>query len=66
MVTWTFDLIALLVGFLIGVIVGVVVFAFIELREGGSWDIGFNDGCKLKNIVERLERLVETKKEESK
>ena len=64
MVTLTFDLIALLVGFLIGVIVGVLVFALFELRNGGSWDIGFDDGCELKNIVERLEILVEAKKEE--
>jgi len=66
MVTWTFDLVALLVGFIIGAIVGMATFAFIELRDGGFWDIGFDNGCKLKYIVERLERLAETKEEESK
>ena len=66
MVTWTFDLTALFVGFIVGMFIGAFVCLFTLLRDGGSWDVGFNDGCKLKNIAERLERLVETKKEESK
>ena len=63
MVTLTFDLAALLVGFIIGMIVGALVALYVMMRTGGSWSSGFNDGCHLKCIVERLEKLVETKKE---
>lgn len=63
MVTLTFDLAALLVGFFIGVIIGGFAFLIIEMRDGGNWGKGFYDGCNLKSIVERLERLVEAKKE---
>jgi gas vesicle protein len=64
MVTWTFDLNALLIGIFIGMVVGSLIALCIMMRTGGSWSIGFNDGCHLKRIVERLERLVETKEEE--
>ena len=66
MVTLTFDLTALFVGFVIGMFIGAFVCAFTLLKDGASWSSGFNDGCGLKNIVERLERLVETKEKETK
>jgi len=64
MITWTFDLNALLVGIFIGVVVGSFITLCIVMRNGGSWSSGFNDGCHLKRIVERLENLVEAKNEE--
>ena len=64
MVTWTFDLNALLIGVFIGMVVGSLIAFYVMLRTGGSWSSGFNDGCHLKRIVERLERLAEAKKEE--
>jgi len=64
MVTWTFDLTALVVGFIVGMFIGAFVFVFILFRDGGIWSKGFYDGCKLRNIVEKLENLVEAKKEE--
>ena len=63
MVTLTFDLIALLIGLIIGMFVGSFVVLYVMMRNGGSWSSGFNDGCHLKCITERLEKLVETKKE---
>lgn len=63
MVTWTFDFTALFVGFIVGMFIGAFVTFFAMMRTGGSWSSGFNDGCHLKCIVERLERLAETKKE---
>lgn len=36
MVTWTFDLLALIVGFLIGMCVGGLLYCTVEMRDGGS------------------------------
>jgi len=54
MVTWTFDLFALFIGFVIGVVVGMLLFCFIELRDGGSWSKGFMDGCKMERFLENI------------
>ena len=48
MVTWTFDLLALIVGFFIGMVVGCLLYCTIEMRDGGSWAKGFFDGCDFK------------------
>lgn len=64
MVTLTFDFAALFIGLIVGMFVGSFIVLCVMMRTGGSWSSGFNDGCNLKNIVERLECLVETKKGE--
>lgn len=63
MVTWTFDLVAFVVGFIVGVIIGLLSFLIAEWRDGGSWSKGLYDGCRLKYIVEKLEKIVEAKRE---
>lgn len=60
MVTWTFDLLALLVGIVIGVAIGALAFALIEMRDDGSWSKGFSDGfdlkCNLRDLKEILQK----------
>ena len=55
MVTWTFDLTALLIGFIVGILVGGLLFAFLEMRDGGAWDKGFFEGCEKKALISYLE-----------
>lgn len=55
MVTWTFDLVALFIGFLVGFLVGGLFIAFIEMRDGGAWSKGFFEGCKAKALISYLE-----------
>lgn len=70
MVTWTFDLCALLIGFAVGFLLGGLLFAVIEMRDGGAWAKGFFDGCKkealisyLENEKERMRGLTKQRKE---
>jgi hypothetical protein len=49
MVTWTFDLLALVVGFIVGAICGALLYCTVEMRDGGSWDKGFSNGWKAKH-----------------
>lgn len=62
MVTWTFDLFALIVGFLIGMFVGALLYCTIEQRSGGAWSKGFYDGCDFQDNI--LPRLKQQKKDE--
>lgn len=55
MVTWTFDLVALSIGFMVGILVGGLLFAFMEMRDGGAWDKGFFDGCETEALIKYLE-----------
>lgn len=55
MVTWTFDLLALSIGFTVGILVGGLLFAFMEMRDGGAWDKGFFEGCKTQALISYLE-----------
>jgi len=55
MVTWTFDLTALLIGFAVGFLVGGLLFAFMEMRDGGAWDKGFFEGCEKGALISYLE-----------
>lgn len=68
MVTWTFDLTALVVGLLIGTILGGLGSMGAMFREGGAWSKGFDDGfglkCWLKNNGKYPEPPKETKKED--
>ena len=54
MITWTFDLIAILVGFLAGFIVGSFSILLVETREGGAWSKGFYEGCDLRHKIEDI------------
>ena len=56
MVTWTFDLTALLVGFFVGMLVVGILSVIIETRDGGAWDKGFFEGCDKKFLIDYLER----------
>ena len=58
MVTWTFDLFALFVGIIIGVVIGALVVCFVELQDGGYWDIGFNAGFKAKYSLEKIQVIL--------
>ena len=53
MVTWTFDLTALIVGFIVGMVIGAVIAMFAILYEGGDWDKGFNDGFDARRFMEK-------------
>ena len=61
MVTWTFDLAALIVGVIVGIFLMGTVFLIVYLRDGGAWSIGFSEGCEAKRFVEKLQ---ESKKKE--
>lgn len=59
--TWTFDFIALFVGFVIGILIGGISAIAYEMREGGAWSKGFYDGCEIRSLI----RYLEQEKEES-
>lgn len=54
MVTWTFDLLALSIGFAVGMFFGCAILLFAEMRDGGAWSKGFYEGCDAKHIIEFL------------
>ena len=55
MVTWTFDLLALFIGFTVGLLLGGLLFACMEMRDGGAWDKGFFEGCEKEALISYLE-----------
>lgn len=59
MVTWTFDLFALIVGFILGMFVGGLLYCTIQMRDGGSWAQGFYAGCDLKHNLPLLKQQKE-------
>ena len=64
MVTWTFDLLALVVGFVIGIIVGAFLFLFLETKDGGDWSKGFSEGFGLKcNLRDAKEIFLKIKED---
>ncbi len=56
MVTWTFDLLALFIGWAVGMLTGCAIVALVELRDGGAWSKGFFDGCDKKHLIDYLNR----------
>ena len=66
MVTWTFDLLALLIGFMVGFLIGGLLFAFWEMRDGGEWDKGFLAGCKAESLMSYLEHEKERMRDSAK
>lgn len=59
MVTWTFDLVAVIAGFWIGVLTGSLLALLIETREGGAWSKGFYEGCDLRHKIEDINSAVD-------
>lgn len=55
MVTWTFDLTALFVGFCVGMLAGGILFVIAEMRDGGAWSKGFFEGCDKRALINYLE-----------
>ena len=55
MVTWTFDLLALFIGFTVGLLFGGLLFAFMEMRDGGAWAKGFFEGCEKEAMISYFE-----------
>lgn len=66
MVTWTFDLLALIVGFLIGMCMGSLLYCTLEMRDGGSYAKGLYDGCNLKDTLPPLKPQKEEKNDADK
>lgn len=44
MITWTFDLTALFIGWAVGMLMGALLAVGMGMREGGAWSIGFFEG----------------------
>jgi len=63
MVTWTFDLLALIVGVVLGVLVMGTIFLIMYLHDGGAWSIGFSEGYEAKRFVEKLQESKKKKEE---
>ena len=59
MVTWTFDLAAIIAGFLFGFFIGGLIVLLIEMREGGAWSKGFYEGCDLRHKIEDINSAVD-------
>lgn len=59
MVTWTFDLMALCVGFFVGMLIGGILSAIIETRDGGAWSKGFYEGCDLRHKIEDINSMAD-------
>ena len=59
MVTWTFDLMALVIGFCVGMFVGGILFAIMETRDGGAWSKGFYEGCDLRHKIEDINNAID-------
>lgn len=58
MITISFDFITLIIGIFIGIIIGVFAFLFCEIRDGGLWSKGFDEGFNTKVTIEKLERII--------
>ena len=63
MVTWTFDLNALVIGFVLGMFAGAFIVLYAEMRDGGAWDKGFSAGfdlrCNLRDVKDMLMKIKE-------
>lgn len=64
MVTWTFDLRALIIGFVLGMFVGAFIFLYAVMRDGGAWDKGFSAGFDLKCKLEDAKNVLLKVKED--
>ena len=62
MITWTFDLTALCIGWAVGMLMGVLIVVLSEMRDGGSWSKGFFEGCNMQFLINYLNREKEEMK----
>ena len=62
LITWTFDLTALFIGWAVGMLMGVLVVVLSEMRDGGAWSKGFFDGCDKRFLIDYLNREKEEMK----
>lgn len=56
MITWTFDLLALFIGWAVGMLMGVFVVLVSEMRDGGAWSKGFFEGCDKQFLINYLNK----------
>lgn len=56
MITWTFDLVALFIGWAVGMLMGGLLSVVVETRDGGAWSKGFFEGCDKKFLISYLDR----------
>lgn len=63
MITWTFDLRALIIGFVLGMFAGAFVVLFVGMRDGGAWDKGFSAGVDLRYRLEDAKNVLTKIKE---
>lgn len=66
MVTWTFDLVALIIGFFLGMFAGAFISLYVEMRDGGAWEKGFSAGFDLKHKLEDAKNVLLKVKEDGK
>lgn len=64
LITWTFDLTALFIGWAVGMLMGVLVCALSEMRDGGAWSKGFFEGCDKQFLINYLNREKEEMKKQ--
>lgn len=62
LITWTFDLTALIVGWAAGVVTGAFIVVVSEMRDGGAWGKGFFEGCDKQFLISYLNREKEEMK----
>lgn len=62
MITWTFDLLALFIGWAVGMLMGVFIAVVCEMRDGGAWGKGFFEGCDKQFLISYLNREKEEMK----
>ncbi len=55
-VTWTFDLLALFIGWAVGMLMGCALVIFAEAHDGGAWSKGFFEGCDKQFLINYLNR----------
>lgn len=58
MITISFHEASFFFGIVIGVVVGAAVTLFLFMREDGGWSKGFDDGCNLRFLVNKIEKIV--------
>lgn len=64
LITWTFDLIALIVGWAVGIVTGAFIVVVSEMRDGGDWSKGFFEGCDKQFLIGYLNREKEEMKKQ--
>lgn len=64
MVTWTFDLVALFIGWAVGMLMGGILVLLLGMRDGGAWSKGFFEGCDKRFLINYLNQEKEEMKKQ--